>query len=94
VDEAYIDYVGDPKKNSMVSAIKKGQNVIVARTFSKVHSFAGLQIGYLIAQPDTIKEINKFGGGGSSISATSIRGAIVSYSDKEFVKYSVAKKPR
>jgi histidinol-phosphate aminotransferase len=91
VDEAYIDYVGDPKKNSMVSCILKGHNVIVARTFSKVHSFAGLRIGYLIAKPEVIKEIGKYGGGGSSISATSIRGAIASYGDKEFIKYSVAK---
>jgi histidinol-phosphate aminotransferase len=91
VDEAYIDYVADPKKNSMVSCIKKGQNVIVARTFSKVHSFAGLRIGYMIALPDTIKEISKFGGGGSSIAATSVMGALASYGDKEFIKYSVAK---
>jgi histidinol-phosphate aminotransferase len=91
VDEAYIDYVADPKKNSMVSCIKKGQNVIVARTFSKVHSFAGLRIGYLIALPETIKEISKFGGGGGSISATSVMGALASYGDKEFIKYSVGK---
>ncbi len=91
VDEAYIDYVADPKKNSMMSCIKKGQNVIVARTFSKVHSFAGLRIGYLIALPDTIEEISKFGGGGGSISATSVMGALASYGDKDFIKYSVGK---
>ncbi|MBC7921624.1 MAG: aminotransferase class I/II-fold pyridoxal phosphate-dependent enzyme [Ferruginibacter sp.] len=91
VDEAYIDYTANPKKVSMVECIRKGQNVMIARTFSKVHSFAGLRIGYLIAQPDVIKEIAKFGTSGSSISSTSVRGAIASYGDQEFIKYSVAK---
>jgi histidinol-phosphate aminotransferase len=91
VDEAYMDYSTDPKKMSMVECVRKGQNVIIARTFSKVHSFAGLRIGYLIAQPEVIKEISKFGTAGSSISATSIKGALASYADKDFIKYSVGK---
>ncbi len=91
VDEAYIDYVANPKKASMMECIRKGKNVIITRTFSKVHSFAGLRIGYLIAQPEVVKEISKFGAGGMSISATSIRGAIASYQDNDFVKYSVTK---
>ena len=91
VDEAYIDYVADPKKTSMVECVRQGQNVIIARTFSKVHSFAGLRIGYLIARPDVAKEIAKFGTAGTSISMTSVRGALASYGDREFIQYSVAK---
>lgn len=91
VDEAYIDYAADPKKVSMMECIRKGQNVIIARTFSKVHSFAGLRIGYVIAQPAVIKELSNFGTAGSSISTASVQGALASYGDKEFIKYSVGK---
>jgi histidinol-phosphate aminotransferase len=91
VDEAYIDYADDPKKTTMMECVRKGKNVIIARTFSKVHGFAGLRIGYLIAQPDTVKEISKFAQGPSAISATSAQAALVSYQDKDFIKYSIAK---
>ncbi|MDO1449998.1 histidinol-phosphate transaminase [Rhodocytophaga aerolata] len=91
VDEAYIDYVDNPKKQSMMEAVRKGQNVIVARTFSKVHGFAGLRIGYVVALPETIKQIKKYGGGGMNICATSIKAALASYTDTEYVNYAIKK---
>ncbi|QHT68584.1 histidinol-phosphate aminotransferase family protein [Rhodocytophaga rosea] len=91
VDEAYIDYIPDSRKNSMINAVKKGQNVIVARTFSKVHGFAGLRIGYVIALPETIKKIEKYGGGGMNITATSVKGAIASFTDMDHITYAVGK---
>ncbi|MDJ1466256.1 histidinol-phosphate transaminase [Cytophagaceae bacterium DM2B3-1] len=91
IDEAYIDYADDPKKTTMMECVRKGQNVLIARTFSKVHGFAGLRIGYLVAKPETIKEISKFTPGPSAISATSAQAALASYQDKEFIKYSIAK---
>ena len=91
IDEAYMDYATDPKASSMIPLIGKGANVIITRTFSKVHGFAGLRIGYLLAQPETVREINKFSTGGGSISATSMKGAIASYLDGDFVQYSVRK---
>lgn len=91
VDEAYIDYADDPKKATMMECVRQGKNVLIARTFSKVHAFAGLRIGYLVGQPETIKEISKFTPGASAISATSAQAAVVSYADKDFIKYSIAK---
>lgn len=91
IDEAYMDYAADPTGSSMTDLVQKGHNVLIARTFSKVHGFAGLRIGYLLGQPEILREINKYCTGGGSISATSMRGAIASYMDEDFVAYSVAK---
>lgn len=91
VDEAYIDYAPDPKAYSMVEMVKKGHNVIVTKTFSKVHGFAGLRTGYMIAKPELLEEIGKFGGGGGDMSMTTLRAAIVSLQDKEFIKFSLGK---
>ncbi len=91
VDEAYIDYTPDPKGYSMVDLVRKGQNVIVTKTFSKVHGFAGLRTGYMIAKPELLEQISKFATGGSSMSMTTLRAAIVSLQDKEFIKYSLGK---
>lgn len=91
VDEAYIDYTPDPKGYSMVDLVKKGSNVIVTKTFSKVHGFAGLRTGYMIAKPELLEPISKFATGGSNMSMTTLRAAIVSLQDKEFIKYSLGK---
>jgi histidinol-phosphate aminotransferase len=91
VDEAYIDYVDNPKKQTMSDCVRKGQNVIVARTFSKVHGFAGLRIGYIVALPETVKELNRYYTGGMNIAATSVRAAIASYLDTDHLQFAVNK---
>ena len=91
VDEAYIDYLDDPATASLVDCIKKNQNVIVARTFSKLYGFAGLRIGYMIAQPAMVKSLEAYCPGGSSISATSIKAALASYNDKDFLNDALKK---
>lgn len=88
VDEAYWDYMENPKESTTTACIKKGKNVIVARTFSKVHAFAGLRVGYCIAQPEVIKEIAKEGPR-NSLSGPSMSAATASLVDQEFIKYSV-----
>ena len=91
VDEAYIDYVQDPAGMTMVGGIKAGQNIIVARTFSKLHGFAGLRVGYIMAQPEMVKKLENYTEGPMSISATSLQAAIVSYGDKEFLQEALKK---
>lgn len=91
VDEAYIDYLPDPKSASMMGAVKSGQNVIVARTFSKLYGFAGLRCGYLVAQPTTVQELNKYTSGGFNISATTMAGAIAGYNETPFLQEALAK---
>ncbi|WP_375435637.1 pyridoxal phosphate-dependent aminotransferase [uncultured Hymenobacter sp.] len=91
IDEAYIDYLPDPQSVTMIEAVKKGQNVIVARTFSKLYGFAGMRVGYIVAQPETIKILSKYAVGGMSISAPAIRGALVAYQDQAFMKEALQK---
>lgn len=57
VDEAYAEFVTDPGYESAVKYVKDGRNVIVAKTFSKIHGMAGLRIGYAIAKPEIIAKL-------------------------------------
>ena len=56
-DEAYIDFAGE--KNSMIDNIGKYPNLVVARTFSKSYSLAGIRTGYLAASREIISVLNK-----------------------------------
>ncbi|MGI4884380.1 MAG: pyridoxal phosphate-dependent aminotransferase [Janthinobacterium lividum] len=91
VDEAYIDYLPDPRGASLMDAVKQGQNVLVARTFSKLYGFAGLRVGYLVAQPDTIAALSKYAVGPMSISAPAVRAAVVSYQDQVYMQDALKK---
>jgi histidinol-phosphate aminotransferase len=88
IDEAYIDYTPDPAKYSMADLVAEGYNVIVTRTFSKLHAFAGLRIGYCMAQPDVIEEMSKYSNGSGNISSPSMAAAVESYKDNEYHKYA------
>ena len=58
-DEAYFELVPDGMKSDLVQYIRDGQkNIMVLRTFSKAYGLAGLRIGYGIAHPEVIAELN------------------------------------
>lgn len=89
VDEAYLEYLDDPAANSMVGLVREGQNVIIARTFSKIHGLAGLRLGYALAAPATIQRLAKWQMGfawGQSVPA--LAAAQASLADQEFVRRS------
>lgn len=57
VDEAYMDLVEPGATESMLDLARGETNVVVLRTFSKVHGLAGLRVGYAIGRPDTIARL-------------------------------------
>ncbi len=91
VDEAYIDYMDNPKEASVMELVPKGHNVMVARTFSKLYGFAGLRVGYMVAQTPMLEAFKPYSKGGRSISATSGSAALASYNDTEFLQDALKK---
>ncbi|HXB91404.1 MAG TPA: histidinol-phosphate transaminase [Puia sp.] len=91
IDEAYIDYLDDPQGTTLIPMVNAGANIIVARTFSKLYGFAGLRIGYIVTQPDTIKKLSVYTEASMSISATTLQAAIASYQDREYLDAALKK---
>jgi len=56
-DEAYFEFLDDPPDT--LQYVREGRNVVVLRTFSKIHGLAGLRIGYGIARTDLINVLHK-----------------------------------
>jgi histidinol-phosphate aminotransferase len=85
VDEAYLEFMDNPEANTMVGLVAEGKDVIVARTFSKIHGMAGLRIGYIVAQPERIETITSLVRSTMGLCVTSLNGAIASMQEQEFI---------
>ncbi|MEM9327345.1 MAG: histidinol-phosphate transaminase [Bacteroidota bacterium] len=88
-DEAYYDYITEPNYPSMVDLVKKGEDVIVSRTFSKVYGLAGLRIGYLIAKPSIANKLKSRVVAFTNVVA--IKAAVAAMKDDEFYQFSLEK---
>lgn len=88
VDEAYMEFLEDGADRTMVPLVKEGKNVMVCRTFSKIHGMAGLRVGYMVAPPETLEGVRKMVRSNMGLSVTSISGALASIQDEAFQKKS------
>jgi len=59
VDEAYSEYVDHPDYPDCATWLSRYPNLIVTRTFSKIHGLAGLRVGYALSHPDIADLINR-----------------------------------
>jgi histidinol-phosphate aminotransferase len=55
VDEAYFEFSGQ----TALPLLSRFPNLIILRTFSKALCLAGFRFGYMLGQPDLIRELNK-----------------------------------
>jgi len=58
-DEAYYEYVVADDFPDTISLLADRPNVIVLRTFSKIHALSGLRIGYSISHRDVVTCLHK-----------------------------------
>lgn len=58
IDEAYLHYISaDAERLSAVRMLEKHRNLVVVRTFSKIHGLAGFRVGFSVCHPDTRKKL-------------------------------------
>lgn len=89
VDEAYVDFGGV----SALPLIKKYDNVLVVRTFSKSRAFAGMRIGFAMGNSRLIKYMNdvKYSVNSYTMNRPAIELGIAALSDEEYYEKAVAK---
>src|ERR1035437_3295996 len=90
IDEAYHDYVTDPSYQTAVPLALETPNVLVTRTFSKVHGMAGMRIGYGIGRADTISKLARLKLP-YNVSVCGIVAAITSLHDQAHIDAEVAR---
>jgi len=56
-DEAYFEFLDCPPDT--LRFVREGRNIVVLRTFSKIHGLAGLRIGYAVGSADLVEVLHK-----------------------------------
>lgn len=84
LDETYHHFAGE----TFVDLVRNYSNLIVIHSFSKAFGLAGLRLGYLVSQPENIKEIKKarlpF-----SVSSMAVAAGCEAMKDIDYIKYVV-----
>lgn len=89
VDEAYLEYTDGLAERSAVSLVREGANVIVFRTFDKIHGLAGLPIGYTLVPVPIADALRKQGVGDAEVlGRLNIAAASAALSDTEQVAHT------
>lgn len=83
IDEAFYDF--SPSQHSYIKETRKSDKLIILRSMTKMYRVAGLRLGYLIAQPEIVRQLNKLKPHWS-INAIAMQAGETCLSDTQFVQ--------
>lgn len=89
LDAAYAEYVRRNDYESGIELVATTQNVVMLRTFSKIHGLAALRVGWLYGPPEVVDAINRIRGA-FNVSAPGIAAAIAAIKDTTHTEAAVA----
>ena len=84
VDEAYFDFVDDPRYASVLPLIPSHPNLVMARTFSKIFGMAGMRLGYAVGAPETLAPMRKLLVQDSANAAV-LNAGLASLQDRDYI---------
>ena len=87
IDAAYAEYVTFADYEPGLELAKAHDNVVMTRTFSKIHGLAGLRIGWMFAAPQVCDAINRIRGPFNTALMQQLVGA-AAIRDQEHVRRS------
>ncbi|MEE7478666.1 histidinol-phosphate transaminase [Methylobacterium hispanicum] len=89
LDGAYAEYVRRNDYGSGLDLVLEADNVVMTRTFSKIHGLAALRIGWMVAPAHVADAVNRIRGP-FNLSAAAIRAGAAAIQDDAHVAAAVA----
>lgn len=86
VDEAYLECADDFGAHTLAGLVREGRDVIVSRTFSKIHGLAGQRIGYALVKPAIAAPLRSLMIGTMAMNLLGVAAAIASLADRDYVE--------
>ncbi len=86
IDGAYSEYVTDPAYEDGEALVQAHDNVVVTRSFSKIHGLAGARVGWVYGPQHVIDTINRIGLT-FPLATPSLHAALAALEDREHRDY-------
>jgi histidinol-phosphate aminotransferase len=93
IDAAYADYVIRNDYESGIELVATSDNVVMCRTFSKIHGLAALRLGWLYGPAHVVEALNRIRGP-FNVNQPAIAAGIAAIGDAAHVEKSVAHNTR
>ena len=88
LDAAYAEYVRRNDYESGMELVATCDNVVMTRTFSKIHGLAGLRLGWAYAPDHVIDALNRIRGP-FNVSGAAIAAGAAAIADRPFIERAV-----
>jgi len=89
IDAAYAEYVRRNDYESGIELVSQAQNVVMTRTFSKIHGLAALRIGWMYGPAHVIDAIDRVRGP-FNVNSLAIAAGVAAIRDRGHVEKAVA----
>ncbi|MBO6717379.1 MAG: histidinol-phosphate transaminase [Rhizobiaceae bacterium] len=89
LDAAYAEYVRRNDYEAGIELVSANENVVMTRTFSKIHGLAGLRIGWVYGPAHVIDALNRVRGP-FNVNAMAIAAGTAAIGDRAHVEKAVA----
>lgn len=89
LDAAYAEYVDKDDYEAGIELVRESENVVMTRTFSKIHGLANLRLGWCFGSEHIVDAINRIRGP-FNVNGAAITAGQVAIEDSDHVKLSIA----
>ena len=89
LDAAYAEYVRRNDYEAGIELVAGSGNVVMTRTFSKIHGLAGLRVGWMFAPDHVIAALDRVRGP-FNVNAAALAAAEAAIGDREMVDAAIA----
>ncbi|HEV7416165.1 MAG TPA: histidinol-phosphate transaminase [Tianweitania sediminis] len=89
LDAAYAEYVRRNDYESGVELVSTSENVVMTRTFSKIHGLGGMRLGWIYAPAHVVDALNRVRGP-FNVNAAAIDAGVAAIRDRSHIENTVA----
>ena len=89
LDWAYAEYLDQSFSDEAARMVESAENIVMTRTFSKLHGLAGLRLGWAYCSPNLLTTLASIRGP-FSVNQAAFRAGIAAVQDTEFQAKSVS----
>ena len=93
LDAAYAEFVRRNDYESGIELVSASENVVMTRTFSKIHGLGGMRIGWMYGPAHIVDAINRMRGP-FNVNAAAIEAGVAALKDRAHVDRTIAHNDR